>query len=250
MGGRGVARRGAGRLGKGESGVMSSALPERRVLIAPSVLSCDLLALSEQVRAVEEAGADWLHVDVMDGHFVPSITFGPKFVEALRRISGLPLDVHLMVEEPEAWVEPFAAAGASVVSFHVEACRHPRRLCRQVRSLNVKAGVALNPATPPDLLRYLASDLDLVVVMSVDPGFAGQPFLPETLSKIGETRRALEDLGGEVAIEVDGGVGPANAASLAASGATVLVAGSSVFGQPDPAAAVAGLRRSLLGGPH
>ncbi len=241
--------------------------PGRKVLLAPSVLSCDLGRWPEQVAAVERAGADWLHVDIMDGHFVPALTFGPRLVEALRRASRLPLDVHLMVERPEDFVEPFASAGASLISFHAEACRHPRRLCRHLRALGVRAGIALNPATPPDLLRYLAADLDLVVVMSVDPGFAGQPFLPETFSKLLEVDRVLGGPGGlgpvaapppgrpgpaqrpagagRPLIEVDGGVGPANAADLGRAGADVLVAGNSVFGQSDPGAAVVALRQAL-----
>lgn len=226
------------------------------VLIAPSVLSCDPLELGARVSEVETAGADWLHVDVMDGHFVPAITFGPWMVETLRRVTSLPLDVHLMVEEPEKWVEAFAAAGASYVSFHVEACRHPGRLLRHLRSLGVKAGVALNPATSPALLEYLLPDLDLVVVMGVDPGLAGQPFLPPTITKVGEVRRLVAGRGGPgalpgrpaVEIEVDGGVGPENASSLAAAGASVLVAGKNVFGQPDPGEALTRLRRSLKPG--
>ncbi len=212
------------------------------ILIAPSVLSCDLLRLEAQVQTVEAGGADWLHLDIMDGHFVPSLTFGPPLVSAVRRAVRLPLDVHLMVERPEEWVEPFVKAGAQVVSFHLEACRHPRRLLRHIRSLGAKAGLALNPATPPDALRYLAAEVDLVLVMSVDPGFAAQPFIPETLPKMAEVRQALGD---RVAhLEVDGGVGPANAGALALAGATVLVAGNSVFGQADPVAALEALRRA------
>lgn len=228
---------------------MRDSFPAGRTLIAPSVLSCDLLRLAEQVRAVEEAGAGWLHVDIMDGHFVPALTFGPKLVETLGRVSRLPLDVHLMVERPEDWAEPFVSAGARVISFHAEASRHPRRLCRHLRALGVKAGIALNPATPPDLLRYLGPDLDLVLVMSVDPGFAGQPFLPETLPKLGEVTRILDEVlprgSGRPLVEVDGGVGPSNAAALALAGADVLVAGNSVFGQPDPGLALATLKAAL-----
>jgi ribulose-phosphate 3-epimerase len=228
------------------------------VLIAPSVLSCELLGLAEAVGAVEAAGADWLHVDVMDGRFVPPLTFGPMLVEALRQASTLPLDVHLMVEEPERWVEPFITAGASVVTFHVEATRHPRRLCRRIRSLGAMAGIALNPATPPGFLEYVGEDVDLVLVMSVDPGYGGQAFMPETLPKLAEVKRLMtgsgfpspgEDprrpgLGGKVLLEVDGGVGPDNAAAVVQAGASVLVAGSSVFGQPDPAAALRALREA------
>jgi ribulose-phosphate 3-epimerase len=228
--------------------------------MAPSILSCDLARLADQVRMVEAAGADWLHVDIMDGHFVPALSFGPKLVEALRRITTLPLDVHLMVERPDDWAQPFISAGATILSFHVETTRHPRRLLRHIRSLGARAGLALNPATPPDFLRYLASELDLVVVMSVDPGFAGQPFIPETFGKLAYIARALRagksdgrtgagdppagELQGGPAIEVDGGVGLDNAGPLAAAGATVLVAGQSVFGQPDPAIALSALARA------
>lgn len=218
----------------------------RGTLIAPSVLSCDLLRLMDQVREVAAGGADWLHIDVMDGHFVPAITFGPGLVEALHRATSLPLDVHLMVERPEEWVQPFAKAGAALISFHLEACRHPRRLLRHIRSLGVAAGLALNPATPPDGLKYLAAELDLVLVMSVDPGFAGQPFIPETIPKLGDVGRVLTAAGASgIHVEVDGGVGPANAGVLSAAGASVLVAGNSVFGQADPAAALRALRQTL-----
>jgi len=218
-----------------------------KTLLAPSILSCDLLRLEAQVAAVERAGADWLHVDIMDGHFVPALTFGPKMVETLRRLTSLPLDVHLMVEDPDRWVGPFIAAGAGGVSFHLEACRHPRRLLRHIRSLGARAGLALNPATPPDSLRYLAPELDLVVVMSVAPGFAAQPFLPETLPKLSAVRAGLDAAAGartDCLVEVDGGVGPANAKALVAAGASVLVAGDSVFGQADPGAALVALRQA------
>lgn len=222
------------------------------VLLAPSVLSCDFLRLADQVAEVEAAGADWLHVDIMDGHFVPAITFGPRMVETLRRITALPLDVHLMATEPERWVEPFISAGASSLSFHVEACRHPLRLCRHIRSLGAMAGLAINPATSPGVLTYLAGTLDLVVVMGVDPGFAGQSFIPGTLPKVSEVRSLLDRAcgGGEeadrpVLVEVDGGVDAERAPLLAAAGATVLVAGNSVFGQPSPGQALLRLRRSL-----
>jgi len=223
-------------------------------LIAPSVLSCDPVDMARQVRVVTEAGADWLHVDIMDGHFVPALSFGPRLVEAIRRVSDLPLDVHLMVDEPERWVEPFAAAGAAYISFHVEATYHPRRLCRHIRSLGARAGLALNPATSPDVLRYLARELDLVLVMSVDPGFAAQPFIAETIPKVREVARILaeategtHDRSGAdgIRVEVDGGVGPDNVADLVRAGADVLVAGNSIFGRPDPAVALGNIRKAL-----
>lgn len=218
-----------------------------RTLIAPSVLSCDLLRLAEQVDRVAEAGADWLHVDVMDGHFVPTLSFGPGLVAALRRRISLPLDVHLMVERPEEWVEPFAEAGADILTFHVEACRHVRRLCRRIRSLGRKAGLAFNPATPPASLGYVADELDLVLVMSVDPGFPGQRLIPGSVAKLREVVGVLTAAGfPHVLVEVDGGVEPANAPVLTAAGAGVLVAGSSVFGRPDPGEALRELRAGLV----
>jgi ribulose-phosphate 3-epimerase len=189
---------------------------------------------------VEAAGADQLHVDVMDGHFVPNLTIGPPVIESIRKRTRLPLDVHLMIEEPERWVETYVKAGADYLTIHAEACPHLERALTLIREAGAKSGVALNPSTPPEVLQYVLDDLDLVLVMSVNPGFGGQSFIPTTYEKI---RRLRVLLGGrDVLIAVDGGVKAANAGPLAQAGATVLVAGSSIFGAADPGAAVAALR--------
>jgi ribulose-phosphate 3-epimerase len=208
--------------------------------IAPSILSADFAALGEAIARVEAAGADQLHVDVMDGHFVPNLTIGPPVIESIRKRTRLPLDVHLMIEEPERWVEIYVKAGADFVTVHAEACRHLERALTLIREAGAKAGVALNPSTPPEALQYVLDDLDLVLVMSVNPGFGGQSFIPTAYEKIRRLRALLA--GREVMISVDGGVKTANAGPLAQAGATVLVAGSSIFGAPDPGAALAALR--------
>jgi ribulose-phosphate 3-epimerase len=208
--------------------------------IAPSILSADFTALGEAIAHVEAAGADQLHVDVMDGHFVPNLTIGPPVIESIRKRTRLPLDVHLMIEEPERWVEIYVKAGADFVTVHAEACRHLERALTLIREAGAKAGVALNPSTPPEALQYVLDDLDLVLVMSVNPGFGGQSFIPTAYEKIRRLRALLA--GREVMISVDGGVKAANAGPLAQAGATVLVAGSSIFGAPDPGAALAALR--------
>ncbi|HEY7206120.1 MAG TPA: ribulose-phosphate 3-epimerase [Methylomirabilota bacterium] len=210
--------------------------------IAPSILSADFAALGEAIARVEAAGADLLHVDVMDGHFVPNLTIGPPVIESVRKRTRLPLDVHLMIEEPERWVETYVRAGADYVTVHAEASTHLQRALTSIREAGARAGVALNPATPPDGLQYVLDDLDLVLVMSVNPGFGGQSFIPTAYQKI---RRLREMLGKrDVLVSVDGGVKVDNAARLAQAGAQVLVAGSSVFGTPDPGAAVAALRNA------
>ena len=201
-------------------------------LLAPSILSADFARLGEQVLAAEAAGADWIHVDVMDGRFVPNITMGFVVVEALRPLTRLPLDVHLMIVEPERYVERFVAAGADVVTVHAEATPHVHRALQLVRAAGAKAGLALNPATPLDWFEDVMGELDLALLMSVNPGFGGQRFIPRSLERL-ERLRALRDrLAPEVLIEVDGGVAPANAAELVRRGADVLVAGSAVFGGP------------------
>ena len=199
-------------------------------LIAPSILSADFARLGEEVNAIEKAGADWVHVDVMDGQFVPNLTIGAPVVRALKPITKLPLDVHLMIVQPENRIEAFAQAGASVITVHQEACTHLQRTLQLIRSFGVKAGVSLNPATSEETLRYVLDDLDLVLVMSVNPGFGGQSFLPSQLETIARIKDMLASAGKtDCHIQVDGGVKPANAAQCVAAGADVLVAGSAVF---------------------
>ncbi|HSB41784.1 MAG TPA: ribulose-phosphate 3-epimerase [Methylomirabilota bacterium] len=208
--------------------------------IAPSILSADFAALGDAIARVEAAGADQLHVDVMDGHFVPNLTIGPPVIESIRKRTRLPLDVHLMIEEPDRWVETYVRAGADYLTVHVEACVHLQRALAAIREAGAKAGAALNPSTPPDSLQYVLDDLDLVLVMSVNPGFGGQSFIPGTYEKLRRLRARLADR--PVLISVDGGVKADNAGPLAQAGATVLVAGSAIFGAPDPGAAVTALR--------
>jgi len=210
------------------------------VKIAPSILSADFAALGDDIRRVEAGGADQLHVDVMDGRFVPNLTVGPVVVAAIRKRTRLPLDVHLMIVEPERYVPEFVAAGADLVTVHAEACPHLSRTLAQIRELGARAGVALNPATPPDVLRYVLDDLDLVLVMSVNPGFGGQAFIPSAHRKIRDVKALVGDR--PVEVSVDGGVKADLAKSLVEDGATTLVAGSAIFGAADPAAAVRALR--------
>jgi ribulose-phosphate 3-epimerase len=210
------------------------------IKIAPSILSADFAALASDIARVEAGGADQLHVDVMDGRFVPNITIGPLVVAAIRKRTRLPLDVHLMIVEPERYVAEFVAAGADMVTVHVEACTHLQRTLAHIRELGARAGVALNPSTPPSALEYVLDDLDLVLVMSVNPGFGGQSFIPSAHLKIRELRKLLGDR--PVDVSVDGGVKAGLAKSLAEDGASTLVAGSAVFGAADPAAAVRAIR--------
>jgi ribulose-phosphate 3-epimerase len=210
------------------------------IKIAPSILSADFAALAGDIARVEAGGADQLHVDVMDGRFVPNITIGPLVVAAIRKRTRLPLDVHLMIVEPERYVAEFVAAGADMVTVHVEACTHLQRTLAHIRELGARAGVALNPSTPPLALEYVLDDLDLVLVMSVNPGFGGQSFIPSAHRKIRELRKLLGAR--PVDVSVDGGVKAGLAKSLAEDGASTLVAGSAVFGAADPAAAVRAIR--------
>jgi ribulose-phosphate 3-epimerase len=199
------------------------------IKIAPSILSADFARLGEQVREAEEAGADWIHVDVMDGNFVPNITVGPLVVRALRPITNLPLDVHLMIRQPERYLGDFARAGADRLTVHVETCPHLHRTIQQIREADCKPGVTLNPGTPLSTLEEILPDVDLVLIMSVNPGFGGQSYIPGSTAKIARLRRMLDNIGSTAEIEVDGGIRPANIAEIVEAGATVLVAGSAVF---------------------
>ena len=210
--------------------------------IAPSILSSDFARLADEVAKVEGAGADQIHVDVMDGHFVPNITIGPPVVAALRRVTKLPLDVHLMIETPDRYLEAFASAGATIITVHAEAVTHLHRTLSRIRQLGVRAGVAVNPSTPVSHLREVLPEIDLILIMSVNPGFGGQSFIPRSLMKVEQAHALLESTGHRADIEVDGGVDLSNAADLVSAGATMLVAGASIFGTPDAAAATRALR--------
>ena len=210
--------------------------------IAPSILSADFAALGAGIAAVERGGADLIHVDIMDGHFVPNLTMGPPVVRSIKKVTRVPLDVHLMIEDPDRFLEAFVEAGASMISVHVEALPHLHRTIQAIKALGVKAGVALNPATPVVAIEEIAADVDHVLVMSVNPGFGGQTFIPRSESKIQAVRALLDRQGSRAAIEVDGGIDRTNAARIVEAGATILVAGHSIFGTGDPERATRDLR--------
>lgn len=216
------------------------------VKIAPSILSADFARLGEQVATATAAGADWIHVDVMDGRFVPNITIGPLVVEAVRRSTSLPLDVHLMIVEPEKYLEAFVAAGANRVTVHAEACLHLHRTLQQIRDLGAKPGVVINPATPLSAIEEIATDVDLILIMSVNPGFGAQKFIEASVNKIARTRELCQRTGSQAEIEVDGGIDAHTAPRVVAAGATVLVAGNAIFKHPDGVqAAIRELRNSV-----
>ncbi len=212
------------------------------IYIAPSILSADFARLAEEVGAVERGGADILHIDVMDGHFVPNLTAGPPIVEALKKVTKLPLDVHLMMTNADAFIAEFAAAGADYLTVHVEACPHLHRTVQSIKERGVKAGVTLNPATSLSMLEEIVADADLILIMSVNPGFGGQKFIPSSLKKIASARQLIDRTGSPALLEVDGGVKTDNAAQVLDAGADILVAGSAIFSSRDYAATITALR--------
>ncbi len=217
------------------------------VLIAPSILSADFARLGEAVAAAERGGADLIHVDVMDGHFVPNITIGVPVVKSLKRIATVPLDVHLMIENADRYIDAFAEAGAGMISVHVEALSHVHRTVHAIKALGVKAGVVINPGTPVVALTEIAGDVDFILLMSVNPGFGGQTFIPRSESKLREVRALLDAAGNAAPIEIDGGVDQHNIARVVAAGARIVVAGSAIFNTPDPERATRELKAAALG---
>ena len=215
-------------------------------LIAPSILSADFARLGEEIKAVEAAGADWIHVDVMDGHFVPNITIGPLVVKAARQSTRLPLDIHLMIENPDRYIPDFVEAGADLVAVQVEACLHLHRTVQMIKECGAKPGVVLNPSTPLTAIEWILEDVDFVMLMSVNPGFGGQKFIPATLEKISQLRAMITNRGLSTLIEIDGGVNAATIGDIAAAGADVFVAGSAIYGTEDYAAAI-GQFRDIIG---
>lgn len=202
-------------------------------LIAPSILSADFSKLGDEIRAVEAAGADWIHIDVMDGHFVPNITIGPLIVEAARRVTALPLDVHLMIENPERYITAFADAGADLISVQAEVCVHLHRTVQMIKEIGLRAGVVLNPSTPLSAIEWVLNNVDIVMIMSVNPGFGGQDFIPNSLDKIRDLRGIIQKNGLSTLIEIDGGVNEKTIKNISDAGVDVFVAGSAIFGSPD-----------------
>ncbi|MEW5908546.1 MAG: ribulose-phosphate 3-epimerase [Thermodesulfobacteriota bacterium] len=214
-------------------------------LIAPSILSADFSRLGEEIRTVEKAGADWIHADVMDGHFVPNITIGPMIIDAIRPHTSLPIDVHLMIENPDRYIPDFAKSGAQFISVQVEACTHLNRTIHLIRESGAGAGVVLNPATPVSAVEWILEEVEFVLIMSVNPGFGGQKFIPSSLERIRLLRRLISEKGLSTRIEVDGGVKEENIAAISEAGADIFVAGSAIFGTPDYQKTVDGLRKKL-----
>jgi ribulose-phosphate 3-epimerase len=214
--------------------------------IAPSILSADFTRLAEEVRAVEEAGADYIHVDVMDGHFVPNITIGPLVVKAVRRTTRLPLDVHLMISNPDRFIEAFVKAGADIVTIHAEAATHLHRTLHYIRTAGARPSVSLNPSTPPELIEYVLGDVDMVLVMTVNPGFEAQAFIPGMVPKIERLRKMIDQMGLSTDIEVDGGISPETIAQVSAAGANVFVAGSAIFYSKDYGETIRAMREKMV----
>jgi len=217
------------------------------VRIAPSILSADFAALGDAIASAERGGADLIHVDVMDGHFVPNITIGPAVVRSIKKVATVPLDVHLMITDPDRYIDAFAEAGAAMMSVHVEVLPHLHRTVHAIKKLGVKAGVVLNPSTPIVALEEIAPDVDFVLVMSVNPGFGGQTFIPRSESKVRDVRALLDRAGNHADVEIDGGVDIHNIARVVSAGARIIVAGAAVFNTPDPEAAVRHLKAAALG---
>ncbi|MCI1589667.1 MULTISPECIES: ribulose-phosphate 3-epimerase [Heyndrickxia] len=215
------------------------------VKIAPSILSANFSKLADEIKDVEKAGADYIHIDVMDGHFVPNITMGPLVVEAIRPITKLPLDVHLMIENPDQFIESFVKAGADYITVHVEACKHLHRTIQYIRSFGVKAGVVLNPATPVEMIKHVLKDIDMVLLMTVNPGFGGQRFIKSVLPKIKQVKELIDQEGLNIEIEVDGGINPETAKLCSDAGANVLVAGSAIYNHEDRKKAINEIRKTL-----
>ncbi len=213
--------------------------------IAPSILSADFTRLGEEIEAVEGAGADYIHIDVMDGHFVPNITVGPMIVKAARRTTDLPLDVHLMISNPERYIGDFVDAGSDLITVHAEAVTHLHRILTVIKDAGAGAGVSLNPSTPFGLIEWVLDDLDMVVLMTVNPGFGGQKFIPSVLPKVGQLRKMVEDKGLSLDIEVDGGINSENIGQAARAGANVFVAGNAVFGSDDYAGTISSMRKAI-----
>ena len=214
-------------------------------LIAPSILSADFSKLGDEIKAVEAAGADWIHADVMDGHFVPNITIGPLIVEAVKRVTDLPIDVHLMIENPDDYIPAFAAAGASYIAVQLETCIHLNRTVQLIKDCGAQAGVVLNPSTPLANLEWVLEDVDYVLIMSVNPGFGGQAFIPSSLDKISALRQQIQDRGLSVLIQVDGGVNKKTISQIASAGTDVFVAGSAIFGSKDYQKTIQSFRQKI-----